>query len=90
MLIDNTLETVMPRTTSITIGEHLDRFINEMIESGRYGSTSEVVRSALRLLEEQELRNGKLREALEDGLRSGESTLTLHEIAARKKRKLNV
>ena len=45
----------MPRTTSITIGEHLDRFINEMIESGRYGSTSEVVRSALRLLEEQEL-----------------------------------
>ena len=36
----------MPRTTSITIGEHLDRFINEMIESGRYGSTSEVVRSA--------------------------------------------
>lgn len=46
----------MPRTTSITIGEHLDRFINEMIESGRYGSTSEVVRSALRLLEEQELR----------------------------------
>ncbi len=31
----------MPRTTSITIGEHLDRFINDMIESGRYGSTSE-------------------------------------------------
>ena len=37
----------MPRTTSITIGEHLDRFINEMIESGRYGSTSEVVRSGV-------------------------------------------
>ena len=54
----------MPRTTSITIGEHLDRFVNEMIESGRYGSTSEVVRSALRLLEEQELRNSALRDAL--------------------------
>lgn len=80
----------MPRTTSITIGEHLDRFISEMVDSGRYGSTSEVVRSALRLLEEQELRNGKLREALEDGLRSGESSLTLNEIAARKKRSLNV
>jgi len=80
----------MPRTTSITLGENLDRFINRMIESGRYGSTSEVVRSALRLLEEQELRTGKLREALEEGLTSGESSLTLHEIAARKKRNLNV
>lgn len=80
----------MLRTTSITIGEHLDRFISEMIESGRYGSTSEVVRSALRLLEEQELRTGKLCEALEEGLRSGESSLSLQEIAARKKRHLNV
>lgn len=80
----------MPRTTSITIGEHLDRFINEMIESGRYGSTSEVVRSALRLLEEQELRNNALRDALEDGIRSGESDLTLQEVALRKKRQLNV
>lgn len=80
----------MPRTTSITIGDHLDRFISEMIESGRYGSTSEVVRSALRLLEEQELHNGKLREALEKGLNSGESALTLQEIATRKKRSLNV
>ncbi|WP_072571386.1 MULTISPECIES: type II toxin-antitoxin system ParD family antitoxin [unclassified Enterobacter] len=80
----------MPRTTSITIGDHLDRFISEMIESGRYGSTSEVVRSALRLLEEQELHNGKLREALEKGLNSGESPLTLQEIATRKKRSLNV
>jgi len=61
-----------------------------MIESGRYGSTSEVVRSALRLLEEQELHNGKLREALEKGLNSGESPLTLQEIATRKKRSLNV
>lgn len=80
----------MPRTTSITIGEHLDRFVNEMIESGRYGSTSEVVRSALRLLEEQELRNSALRDALEDGTHSGTSDLTLQEVAQRKKRSLNV
>ena len=80
----------MPRTTSITIGDQLDYFITKMIESGRYGSTSEVVRSALRLLEEQELRNVQLREALEEGINSGESSLTLAEIAARKKRDLNV
>lgn len=66
----------MPRTTSITIGDQLDHFITKMIESGRYGSTSEVIRSALRLLEEQELRNVQLREALEEGLNSGESSLT--------------
>lgn len=80
----------MPRTTSITIGDQLDHFITKMIESGRYGSTSEVVRSALRLLEEQELRNVQLREELEEGINSGESSLTLGEIAARKKRDLNV
>jgi len=80
----------MPRTTSITIGEQLDLFISEMIESGRYGSTSEVVRSALRLLEQQELQNSRLRNELEAGLHSGESDLTLQEIVARKKRSLNV
>ncbi|MCV5277398.1 type II toxin-antitoxin system ParD family antitoxin, partial [Escherichia coli] len=44
----------MARTTSVTIGESLDCFIERMIATGRYGSTSEVMRSALRLLEQQE------------------------------------
>ncbi len=44
----------MARTTSVTIGPQLDDFVSKLIESGRYGSTSEVMRSALRLLEQQE------------------------------------
>ena len=44
----------MARTTSVTIGPQLDNFVSKLIESGRYGSTSEVMRSALRLLEQQE------------------------------------
>jgi hypothetical protein len=36
----------MPRTTSITIGEQFDAFVNRMIEDDRYGSTSEIVAGA--------------------------------------------
>ncbi|MCW2476899.1 MULTISPECIES: type II toxin-antitoxin system ParD family antitoxin [unclassified Symbiopectobacterium] len=80
----------MARTTSITIGEQLDTFVSRLIDSGRYGSTSEVVRSALRLLEQQECHLETLRNAIDAGENSGESDLTLREIAARKKRELNV
>lgn len=80
----------MPRTTSITIGEQLDEFVNRMIASGRYGSTSEVVRSALRLLEQKESQMDALRKAILAGEQSGESELTLREIAARIKQKHDV
>ena len=42
----------MPRTTSITLGKHQQRFIESLVKSGRYTSTSEIVRDALRKLEE--------------------------------------
>lgn len=44
----------MPRTTSITLGEHQQRFIESLVQSGRYTSTSEIVRDALRKLEESQ------------------------------------
>ncbi|MBK0031337.1 type II toxin-antitoxin system ParD family antitoxin [Erwinia sp. S43] len=80
----------MARTTSVTIGEQLELFINRLIESGRYGSTSEVMRSALRLLEKQEASDELLRQAVVAGLESGESELTLTEIAAQRKLKHRV
>ena len=80
----------MHRTTSITIGSPLDEFVGKLIKSGRYGSTSEVVRSALRLLERQENQTAVLRQAVEAGERSGESDLSLQDIAAQVKQKHDV
>jgi antitoxin ParD1/3/4 len=61
----------MSRTVPLELGEHFDRFVEERIDSGRYGSASDVVRAGLRLLEEQELRLDALRRALIDGETSG-------------------
>lgn len=80
----------MARTTSVTIGAQLDDFISELIATGRYGSTSEVVRSALRLLERQEKQLVALQQAIVAGEQSGASDLTLSQIAAQVKQKHNV
>ncbi len=80
----------MARTTSVTIGSQLDEFVGKLVESGRYGSTSEVVRTALRLLEQQENQATALKLAIDAGERSGESDLSLRDIAAKVKQKHHV
>ena len=61
----------MSKNTSISLGDHFTDFIDAQLQSGRYGSASEVVRSGLRLLEEQEAKVRALREALIEGEESG-------------------
>jgi antitoxin ParD1/3/4 len=60
----------MSKNTSILLGSHFDNFIQEEIVSGKYSSVSEVVRTALRLLEEEELKKRHLVKELELGEKS--------------------
>jgi antitoxin ParD1/3/4 len=61
----------MPKNTSFILGEHFDAFVTAQIESGRYASATDVIRSGLRLLEEHERRHEFLRNALAEGEESG-------------------
>ena len=61
----------MAKNTSITLGEHFDKFIAERIKQGRYGSASEVIRAGLRLLETNETKMETLRALLAEGEKSG-------------------
>lgn len=57
----------MARNTSILIGEYYENFINGQIASGKYNSVSEVIRTALRHFEQQEIQTKSLISALEIG-----------------------
>ena len=54
-------------TTSLSLGEHWEVFIRNEIASGRYGSASEVVRDALRTLEDRKAKLAALRAHLGEG-----------------------
>ena len=61
--------------SSYTLGEHFEEFIRKQVEGGRYASASEVLRDALRLLEDEQNRKqaslDALRGEIEKGRKSG-------------------
>lgn len=61
----------MAKNTSVTLGPHFEDFVSRQLESGRFGSASEVVRAGLRMLEDNETKLQRLRQLLEDGEKSG-------------------
>ena len=61
----------MARNTSILIGEYYESFINNQIATGKYNSVSEVVRTALRQFEQEEIQTKYLITELELGEKSG-------------------
>ena len=61
----------MAKNTSIALGDHFRSFVEDQVKRGRFGSTSEVVRAGLRLLEERETKLEALRKAIQEGVDSG-------------------
>ncbi len=72
--------------SSYALGTRFERFVRRQVASGRYASASEVVRAALRLLEQQERRKAEalreLRLAIREGLESGDAG-PVEEVLAR-------
>jgi len=62
-------------TRNVSLTKDLDQFIAAKVEAGLYANASEVMRTALRLLErderEYEEKMAALRAAIDDGLASG-------------------
>jgi antitoxin ParD1/3/4 len=61
---------------NVHLTEHFEKFIETKLKSGHYGSASEIVRDALRLLEEKDqiktLKLQALKKEIQKGLGSGE------------------
>ncbi len=54
--------------SSYTLGKHFETFVQAQLASGRYNNASEVLRDALRLMEERERKLAALDNAIERGM----------------------
>lgn len=61
----------MSKNTSILLGDYYENFINKKIATGQFSSVSEVIRTALRLLESEESKTKTLVNELKKGEKSG-------------------
>lgn len=61
----------MGKNTSILLGDYFENYVNEKVRSGKYASVSEIVRTALRLLENEENKSKALVNELKIGEKSG-------------------
>jgi len=78
---------------NVSLTPQLEDLIKKKVESGLYGSASEVMREALRLLDERDrlhtMRLEQLRAEIKKGLDSGEPTpLDVNAIKARGRERL--
>ncbi|WP_422135312.1 MULTISPECIES: type II toxin-antitoxin system ParD family antitoxin [unclassified Endozoicomonas] len=64
----------MARTTSVTLGQHYEDFINDLIEKGRFQSVSEAVRAALRVFEKEEQEYEARLQVLKDKIEAGRNS----------------
>ncbi len=78
---------------NISLTPHFENLVKSKVESGLYNSASEVMRDALRLLEERDslrqMRVEELRREIQTGIESGEATpLDIEEIKANGRKRL--
>ena len=59
--------------SSYTLGKHFESFVQAQLASGRYNNASEVLRDALRLMEERERRLAALDAVLERSIADSEA-----------------
>lgn len=64
----------MGQNTSVALGSYFENFVDKEVSEGRYKSVSEVIRAALRLLEEEENKVKVLKAAMKEGFESGIAT----------------
>jgi antitoxin ParD1/3/4 len=75
---------------NVSLTPELEKYIRTKVDSGRYLSASEVVREALRLLEQKEKRLEELRVEIQNGLDSGRSEpLNMEAIKAKARNRLS-
>ena len=60
----------MAKNTSILLGDYFDNFINSQVKTGKFSSASEVVRAALRMFEQEEIKKVELIKELVKGEKS--------------------
>jgi antitoxin ParD1/3/4 len=56
---------------NVSIGKRWEEFVDGVVQDGRYGSASEVVREGLRLVEEREAKLAALRQTIEASIAEG-------------------
>lgn len=62
---------IMSKNTSILLGDYFNKFISNQIKTGSFSSASEVIRSALRMFEQEENKKTALITELKKGEKSG-------------------
>ncbi len=66
-------------STSLSLGPHWEAFIRAEVESGRFGTASEVVRAGLRELEDRNKRLAALQRHVREGLAEAERDIFVED-----------
>jgi antitoxin ParD1/3/4 len=79
------MHTMSSNTMSFALPEALRDYVDRRVRSGQYGNTSEYLRELIRRDQEEQAKK-RLRELIEEGLRSGRGNALTPKRAAQLKR----